>query len=89
MSYEKVQWNTKRQYSEHGQRIVALPIVMLEHKGIVFEDLDRHIGGFIELVRLPELDSEVQEVTMFNYDRGNYRMVPLEVQRNTEKLTWK
>ena len=89
MAYEKVQWNTKRHYSELGQRIIALPLVILGHKGIVFEDLDRHISGFIELMRLPELDSEVQKVTMFNYDRGNYRMVPLQVQRDMEKLTWK
>ena len=99
MSYRQVQWIQRGVWADFGtvqrpeewqdQRMVAQPVCLLEHKGIVFEDLSRNISGFIELVRLPELDSEVAEVTMFNYDRGIYRSIPMQVRNNQEKLQWR
>lgn len=63
------QFNTGRQYSEHGQRIV----VKTASDGIRFHDVDRGIEGFIKCnpVHL-ESKSEIKEILMFCYDRGIY-----------------
>jgi len=67
-----LQWNTGRQYDEHGQRMVA---EVLEDK-IKFSDLSRHIDGTIPLgdfMRSRDMDKhEIRSLVMANYDLGNY-----------------
>lgn len=65
----RTQFNTGRYYTAKGQRIVAKVV----EDGILFNDLDRCIAGFIPLLKVPEDVPTLKEVTMFNYDHGNYR----------------
>ena len=56
-----IKWNTGRQYSEHGQRIVAGML-----RGfVVFYDIDRGIFGIVD-TELTQWD------IMLAYDAGNY-----------------
>ena len=68
----KYQWNTGRQYDEHGQRMVAL----VEDEHILFSDRSRHINGVIPLgayLKGRRLDKyETEKLVMVNYDFGNY-----------------
>lgn len=68
----KYQWNTGRQYDEHGQRMVAL----VEDEHILFSDRSRHINGVIPLgayLKGRRLDKyETEKLVMANYDFGNY-----------------
>jgi hypothetical protein len=66
----KYQWNTGRQYDEHGQRIVA----SVEDGCILFSDLSRNIDGLIlTAAGFTEYDSySVRSIVMCNYDFGNY-----------------
>ena len=71
----KIQFNTGRQYSANGQRIVAefTYADRYGNPGILFNDLDRHIDGFIPWEGLMDCRVTLKEVVMFNYDHGNYK----------------
>ncbi len=73
------QWNTKRFYTEQGQRIIAETV----EGGIIFHDLDRYIDGFIPTARPPNDTRDLQEWVMFNYDHTNYGYHP-----DARKLEW-
>ena len=77
----KHQWNTGRQYDEHGQRMVA----QVERDCILFSDLSRHINGAVPLgdyLQSHRLDAYTLEaLVMTNYDFGNYS-------GSNNKLTW-
>ena len=60
---EILKWNTRRCYSEHGQRIVA----KMFQKKIVFVDVDRGIFGTINNGAV-----FAQYSIMNAYDNGNY-----------------
>ena len=68
----KHQWNTGRQYDQHGQRMVA----MVEGQKLLFSDLSRHIDGAVPLGNfmlgrdLTKYD--IEALVMANYDFGNY-----------------
>ena len=66
----KHQWNTGRQYDEHGQRMVA------EYDGdkIYFSDLSRHINGYVPLGLWAQTADKyaIETLVMTNYDFGNY-----------------
>lgn len=68
----KHQWNTGRQYDEHGQRMVA------EYDGdknrIYFSDLSRHINGYVPLGMWAQTADKyaIETLVMTNYDFGNY-----------------
>ena len=63
------QWNTGRQYDEHGQRMVAA----VRDDCIDFSDLSRHINGYIPTGVWVNTDKHALEVlVMTNYDYGNY-----------------
>ena len=68
----KHQWNTGRQYDQHGQRMVA----KVEDEHILFSDRSRHINGVIPLgdfLKRTQLDKyEIEKIVMNNYDFGNY-----------------
>jgi hypothetical protein len=67
---EQYQWNTKRHYDEHGQRIVA----RVEDGCILFSDLSRHIDGLILTASgFNQFDKHaIETLVMTNYDFGNY-----------------
>jgi hypothetical protein len=73
----RTQWNTGAHYTEHGQRIVAAT----HADGIIFMDHDRGIDGFIPLVRPPADRFELEELTNHAYIYGQYKSLPLEVDR--------
>ena len=69
---EKVKWNTGRNYSENGQRIVAWQ----DGETIFFQDIDRGIGGKFAH---PPIDSEdffsegyLKTIVMLRYDNNSY-----------------
>ena len=66
-------FNTGRQYSPKGQRIIAVQMETVsediferEYADIRFEDIDRNIGGTISCCLF------TQEDIMRAYDQGNY-----------------
>ena len=67
----KHQWNTGRQYDQHGQRIVAMV-----DKGdccIRFSDLSRNIDGAVPLGIWAQTEKyAIESIVMANYDFGNY-----------------
>ena len=67
----KKQWNTGARYTEHGQRIVAETV----DGGIIFNDIDRNIDGFISWRGrdVQESPSGLKEVVMFCYLRNHYQ----------------
>lgn len=72
----KIQFNTGRDYSPHGQRIIAVqerPREMTPAR-VRFKDLDRGICGAIPVAHwMRTLDAyELQLLVMANYDLGNY-----------------
>ena len=81
----KHEWNTGRQYDEHGQRMVAR--VKDEH--ILFSDRSRHINGVIPLgayLQRRSLDKyEIETLVMTNYDLGNYSGSALTLYLEGEK----
>ena len=71
------QFNTRRSYSPHGQRIVA----KVEDHGVIFNDLDRGISGAVgnsqmEYGSLRGWDrasrSDTKQLLMWCYDHGHY-----------------
>jgi len=70
----KHQWNTGRQYDQHGQRMVAL--IDTGDCCIRFSDLSRNIDGAVPLggyLQNHRLDTYTLEtLVMTNYDFGNY-----------------
>lgn len=66
----RIQFNTGRQYTERGQRIVAAALP----DRVLFNDVSRGIDGTIPLAPGKRFDSgvELREFTMANYDMGNY-----------------
>jgi hypothetical protein len=64
-------FNTKRIYTEFGQRIAA---ELLPSGEVLFVDIDRGIDGLIEAPRLVTLEDgqKLQQFTLSNYDNGNY-----------------
>jgi len=72
---KKFQWNTGRQYDEHGQRMVA--VVDEANNQLLFHDLSRGIRGAIPLGYHALLgrgfDSyTIEQLVMVNYDFHNY-----------------
>lgn len=69
-----VQWNTKRMYTEHGQRIRA------EYRdGVVyFKDFDRMIAGEIKVGFVPPKNTNwspwLKQIVMRHYDTNSYDM---------------
>lgn len=68
-----IQFNTGREYTEHGQRITA---TLQENGAIYFVDVDRHIKGLIEF---PGFTREEVAQFFFNqsaimaaYDKNEY-----------------
>jgi hypothetical protein len=76
----KHQWNTGRQYDEHGQRMVAMV-----DKGdccIRFSDLSRNINGAVPLGMWAQTEKHaIEALVMANYDFGNYSS-------SSTTLTW-
>jgi hypothetical protein len=72
---DTIKFKTGREYTEHGQRIVAR---LLENGNIVFLDIDRGIDGVISANGFSRED--VKELffnrsgVMDAYDNGNYNM---------------
>lgn len=66
----RIQFNTGRQYTENGQRIIV-DYNWCEQR-IVFRDIDRRIDGEISASNANITAHELQEIVMFNYDRGCY-----------------
>lgn len=68
----KIQFNTGRGYTAHGQRIIAL--VEKDQSRIRFKDIDRGVCGAIPIQ--PHLRTDdaytLQQIVMANYDAGNY-----------------
>lgn len=68
-----IKFNTGREYTEHGQRIVAR---LLDDGDIVFLDIDRGIDGVIRANGISKEDIEelyFNRVTIMDcYDNGNY-----------------
>jgi hypothetical protein len=81
----KHEWNTGRQYDEHGQRMVA----KVEDEHILFSDRSRHINGVIplgEYLKRHRLDVYTLEtLVMTNYDFGNYSASSLTLYMEGEK----
>ena len=69
----RLEWNTGRAYSVHGQRMVA----KTQKDGtILFADLDRSISGLIERPTFgftERSEALMQEHIMVHYDAGDYR----------------
>jgi hypothetical protein len=73
----RAQWKTGRQYSEHGQRIIAEEVT--PGTSIVFRDLDRGIDGVFGPAVIGKFKAgnelALQLFVMNNYDEGNYTEV--------------
>lgn len=64
-------WNTKRGYSDKGQRIAA---GILDDGRILFADVDRHIYGQVtRQTDIPPADLMLREFVMAAYDFGDWR----------------
>ena len=71
----KHQWNTGRQYDEHGQRMVAEVVTKYHNdQRIYFSDLSRHINGYVPLGMWAQTADKyaIETLVMTNYDFGNY-----------------
>jgi hypothetical protein len=72
----KHQWNTGRQYDEHGQRMVAEvhKETLTNDPRIYFSDLSRHINGYVPLGMWAQTADKyaIETLVMTNYDFGNY-----------------
>jgi len=72
----KHQWNTGRQYDEHGQRMVAEvhKETLTNDPRIYFSDLSRHINGYVPLGMWAQTGDKyaIETLVMTNYDFGNY-----------------
>lgn len=67
---KQVAFNTRRYYSDKGQRIAVASVKV----GIYFIDFDRGIDGFLACDNADELTPrDLARTTMFLYDRGCYR----------------
>ena len=79
----KHQWNTGRQYDEHGQRMVAM--VDTGDCCIRFSDLSRNIDGAVPmgnfLLGRDLTKYDIEALVMANYDFGNYSS-------SSTTLTW-
>jgi hypothetical protein len=67
----KIQFNTRRQYTAEGQRIVAILDPVSEQ--IAFWDHDRGVDGIFPSMWVGEYEpteAEIKEEVMFAYDRG-------------------
>lgn len=68
-------WNTRRLYSEAGQRIAAAFLVDLDL--VVFVDVDRGIEGRFavdeDMASLITDARDLQAEVMYRYDRGEFR----------------
>jgi hypothetical protein len=88
----KTQFNTGRLYQSDGQRIVCKTVDGPDRHGIIFNDLSRGIDGFIPLLRLPTDRFALEQVTMNNYDHGNYTFDPIvctdEYRKSSRHLKW-
>ena len=79
----KAQWNTGRQYDEHGQRIVAE--VDGANQQLLFHDLSRGLLGAVPLgdyICADDLSAyDIEQLVMLNYDFSNYSY-------SSRLLTW-
>ena len=70
----KAQWNTGRQYDEHGQRMVA--VVDEANNQLLFHDLSRGLLGAVPLgdyICADDLSAyDIEQLVMVNYDFHNY-----------------
>ena len=81
---ERIQFNTGRYYSEHGQRIVAV-----KHNDVIFfNDIDRGIDGMFSA--LDDMFGPVelcQAIVMSQYDSGAYNW-PKMTKEVEQALVW-
>jgi hypothetical protein len=86
----RTQWKTGRQYSTHGQRIIAEET---PGTSIVFRDLDRGIDGVIGRASIGKFEAgnelALQRFVMEHYDEGDYTEVSDNVAlAHIKTLTW-
>lgn len=77
MPISKHQWNTRRLYTENGQRIA---VELVEGEGIYFKDIDRGICGWIPWRGVIGSVYDLEEVVMFCYDRLHYESTSKELE---------
>ena len=65
-----ITWNTRRLYTEHGQRIAAQVV----GNTVYFTDVDRCIDGKFPWDPIPGLSTVKDDVT-WHYDFNKYEMV--------------
>jgi hypothetical protein len=83
----RTQWNTRRMYTVHGQRMIAL---MLDDGTVLFKDKDRMIDGVITKAK-PDFVKNEQSLQWFvddAYLHCQYQHSEL-VWENREQLEWK
>lgn len=72
----RIQFNTGCMYSSRGQRIICEVVEEPDRTGIIFNDIDRGIDGFIPMARVPKDKFALEEQTIHNYNYGNYTHDP-------------
>lgn len=77
------QWQTGRQYSAEGQRIVAETV----EGGVIFRDIDRNVEGFILMVP-PTRPDVLQYRVMVAYDACDYSIGSVELYQQARSLKW-
>ncbi len=65
----RAQWNTGRQYTANGQRIVA----EVREDGIFFNDIDRMLWGKITTGYEIHTERDLKTVVMGCYDNGRWK----------------
>lgn len=74
-------WNTGRQYTAQGQRIMAKAVP----GGLIFVDHDRQIDGFVP----GDFVGDVRTRVMTAYDTNAYRDPITTEQRDALRALWK
>lgn len=77
---ERIQFNTGRAYTEHGQRIVAL----IADGHLYFNDIDRGIDGMYQIQDWDEWFKLTPEQVMSIYDHNLYGYIPSGIKTFTD-----
>ena len=82
---ERIQFNTGRHYTEHGQRIVAVK----DNNVIYFNDIDRGIDGMFDASDDTFGPVELSKfIVMSRYDNNNYEW-PKMSKEIEQALVWR